>query len=261
MNYIQKFKNWLKRNRNSSNPFLRFGIRVFDAIVSFVRGTRKLIVDPNARAIMCMKLFHPGRTHQTTEATCMNRYPSIFSGCKAYFGDQEEIRILSFGCSTGEEVVTLRQYFPKAEIVGAEINKHSLHVCRQRNMDEKVHFVDSLPEEIQRFAPYDVIFCMAVLQRTPGLIVDKQITNLEKIYPFEKFESQVTELDGYLKESGLMVIHMSQYDFTDTSVAENYVPYGDYNQDYYGSFVFDKESKRKTVLSRRHSVYIKGKNV
>lgn len=257
MKYIQKFKLWLRKNRRSANPLIRGGIRVFDTVVSLIRNTRSLITDPSARSIAHMKLFQSGRTHQTTASTCLNRYPSIFYGTRQYFGDREDLKILSFGCSTGEEVVTLRQYFPKAEIVGAEINKHSLRVCRKRQLDEKIHFVDSLPEEIQKYAPYDAVFCMAVLQRTPGLIAEKNITDLKKIYPFEKFEDQVTQLDGYLKEGGLMVIHMSQYDFPDTAVAKNYTPYGEFHQDHYGPFVFDRQSKRKEQLSRRYSIYIK----
>lgn len=260
MSKIKQFKAWLQRNRKSSNPVLRGGIRIFDACVSFVRTIKGLLTDKNARAIFYMKTFDAGRTHQTTEATCFNRYPGIFFGCKGYFGEKEDIRILSFGCSTGEEVVTLQQYFPQAEIIGAEINRNSLRICRQRKLGERIHFVDSLPEEISKYAPYDAIFCMAVFQRTPGVIAEKNIRDLKKIYPFEKFEEKIVELDSYLNEQGLMVVHMSAYDFTDTKVAGRYKPYGDFNQDHYGPYVFGRDSRKKEKLSRRHSIYIKEKS-
>ena len=52
---------------------------------------------------------------------------------------RQDIKILSYGCSTGEEVLTLRNYFPNAHIIGAEINKHSLAKCRQLPVDEKIN--------------------------------------------------------------------------------------------------------------------------
>ena len=256
---ISQFKAWLKRNRTSSNFFLRWGIKIFDAFVSFVRTIKGLLTNKDTRAIYYNRIFHSKRIHQTTSSTCLNRYPEIFYGCMQYFEGRSDIRILSFGCSTGEEVITLRQYFPDAQIVGAEINKNSLEICRKRKLDDKISFVDSLPEEIQKHAPFDAILCMAVLQRTPGVIAEKGITDLKKIYPFEKFEDQIIELDGYLKPGGLMVVHMSQYDFTDTKLASNYNHYGDYNQDPYGPYVFDFNSKLKAEHTGRHSIFIKNR--
>jgi len=47
-------------------------------------------------------------------------------------------------------------------------------------------------------------FCMAVLQRTPDKITRQGVKSLKKIYPFEKFEKQIIELDNYLKKGGLI---------------------------------------------------------
>ena len=91
------------------------------------------------------------------------------------------------------------------------------------------------------------------------MIADKKITDIKRIYPFEKFENQVVELDQYLNKSGLLIIHMSQYDFSDTVLAPNYEAYGDYNQNYYGSFVFDRDSKIKKKIENRNSIFIKNK--
>ena len=45
--------------------------------------------------------------------------------------------------------------------------------------------------------------CMAVLQRQPHYIEEKGINSLKKIYPFEKFEQQIVELDKSIKPQGL----------------------------------------------------------
>jgi hypothetical protein len=63
---------------------------------------------------------------------------------------------------------------------------------------------------------------MAVLQRTPHLVDADRITSLKKLYPFEKFDRQVNELDSFLKQNGVLVIHHAQYFFRDASVAAKY---------------------------------------
>lgn len=254
---IRRFKLWLKTHRNAKNPLLRWGIWLFDRCVAFVRQGKALLTDRNARAIWYMKTFQRKRVHQTTAATCMDRYPELFTACQEYFSGQKGINILSFGCSTGEEVLSLRQYFPEAVIVGAEINKNSLKICRSLAVDENIHFIDSRPEKLHEHAPYDVIFCMAVFQRTPCQVAQKDIRDLSRIYPFRQFEQQLIELDSFLRPGGLMVIHFSQYDLTDTALAPNYRPLGDYHQNWYGPYVFGPDSKIKENIGHRHSIFIK----
>jgi tRNA G46 methylase TrmB len=74
----------------------------------------------------------PG-SHQLVDWTAPDRYPEIFAAAAAAAPDAR--RILSFGCSTGEECVSLAQYFPKAEIVGAEINVLSLLKAMKKRSD------------------------------------------------------------------------------------------------------------------------------
>ena len=254
---IQRFKNWLARHRRGENKLLRFGIGVFDAVVQFLRVTWKLITNRDTRSIYYNKIFNSKNIHQTTSSTCLDRYPEIFAATRDYFSGKQPPKILSFGCATGEEVLTLRRYFPESEIVGVEINQNSLRICRSRSVDEKVTFLESTPENIAAQGPYDLIFCMAVLQRTPGTIQDKQIRDLKKIYPFEKFQQKVQELDENLNVGGLFVIHMSQYDLPDTNLAPRYHPHGDWNQNYYGPYVFGPDSKIKTITANRHSIFVK----
>jgi hypothetical protein len=62
--------------------------------------------------------------HQISAKTAFNRYPQIFAG--AAHAAPNARRILSFGCSTGEECATLKMYFPQAKVVGADLNPVSL---------------------------------------------------------------------------------------------------------------------------------------
>lgn len=254
---LRSLKNWIKCKRYSKNPIVRFLVeRVLDfsSLLSAIKG---ILTNRQFRAVFFTKLCYPERVHQTTPATALNRFPMIFAACRDYFHEKSDLRILSFGCSTGEEVLTLRHYFPDATIIGAEINKYSLEICRKRKLDDKMIFIESTTDGIARYGPYDAVFCMAVFQRTPESIAEKRITDLSKIYPFHKFEKQVCELDQYIKKNGLIVVHFSQYDFKDTKVASKYRTYGDYNQDHYGPYIFDKNSKLITVRTHRNSIFIK----
>ena len=138
-----KVKEWFKDNYDSKNLIIKSIIRLLYSIKNNLYTINRLCTDKEFRAIFYMKTFKSKQVHQITPLTAMNRYPVIFSACKDYLKDKENINILSYGCSTGEEVVTLREYFNNATIIGAEINSHSLEVCRSRNLDDKIKFIVS----------------------------------------------------------------------------------------------------------------------
>lgn len=101
---------------------------------------------------------------------------------------------------------------------------------------------DSAP--IAALGPFDAIFCMAVLQKTPMRIEVQRIENLKRIYPFEKFDAKVTELDSWLKKDGLLVVHNSQYAVTDAAVGAKYSPLESARHIFDRSLKFDRCSLR-----------------
>ena len=113
----------------------------------------------------------PG-SHQLVDWTAPDRYPEIFAAAAAAAPDAR--RILSFGCSTGEECVSLAQYFPKAENVGAEINVLSLLKAMKKRSD-RIRFVYSSDRILSRLGGFDVVFCMAVL-RAPKAAAPRQLS-------------------------------------------------------------------------------------
>jgi hypothetical protein len=196
--HVAKLKQAFRAQRTSNNPAVRYAL----AVITAAHRTGLFLLDREHRSVVLLKLFNRESVHQTTSLTWMDRYPEIFSTCRAYFTDRKNLTLLSFGCSTGEEVITLRKYFPLAIITGAEINRRSLAMCRNHEIDDRIAFIYSDRIKIALRGPFDAIFCMAVLQRTPHTIIDQGITNLGHIYPFEKFDRQVTELDALLKKGG-----------------------------------------------------------
>jgi len=154
-------------------------------------------------------LLHP-RTHQAKSTTKLNRYPEIFAA--ATKAAPSARKILSFGCSTGEECVTLASYFPTAQIIGADINVlNLLRTFRYRS--ERVRFVYASDRILNRFGSFDAIFCMAVL-RFSG--------RYQAAYPFERFAERVHYLEGLVRPGGLLVIHNSTYRFVDTTHRYDY---------------------------------------
>ena len=252
-----KIRKWFKSNYDSKNLIIKYIIRSLYFVKNILYTIRKICTNKEFRAIFYMSIFKAGKVHQTTPLTCMDRYPVIFSACRDYFKSNKNIKILSYGCSTGEEVLTLRKYFNDANIVGAEINKNSLEICRKLKVDDKITFIESKRNEINKNGKFDLIFCMAVLQRTPDKITRQGVKSLKKIYPFEKFEKQIIKLDKKLNKGGLMVIHFSQYSFADVNISSKYKALGNYNQDDYNSVIFDRNSNLIEKPISRNSIFIK----
>lgn len=151
------------------------------------------------------------RVHQADSSTWPDRYPALFSAAQALLRDRPHARILSFGCSSGEEVVTLRRYFPDAAIVGAEINRHLLRTCRGLPLDGNVTFVTPSAAALAAHGPFDAIFCMAVLTRRPHEVERRGLTDISAFYPFELFSGTVRELASQLTEGGLLIIEHALY--------------------------------------------------
>lgn len=205
---------------------------------------RRALLDPSYRGQLLARVLRARDLHQTTPLTWRDRYPEIFAACRRLLDDCPTPDLLSFGCSTGEEVVTLREYFPTARIVGAEINEHSPAVCRARRLDQGVRFVRSSSTVLSRLAPYDAVFALAVLQRTPERIEGMGIRDLRNLYLFERFDAQISEFDRWLRPGGLLVVHHTQYRFDDATVAPRYERAGGAELVVVDGLKFDRASRR-----------------
>ena len=145
-------------------------------------------------------LLHPG-CHQGPNRTALNRYPEIFAAAAAAAPSAR--RILSFGCSTGEECITLADYFPEAQIIGADINPVVL-LRAMKHRSNRIRFVYASDAILGRYGGFDAVFCMAVLRSTGH-------------YPFDSFEERALFLETLVRPGGLLVIHNSRYRFGDTA--------------------------------------------
>lgn len=177
-----------------------------------------------SRNATLLLLRPPDGLYQPYGTTSNDRYPKIFQKVRERMGDGASLRILSFGCATGEEVFSLRRYFPQATIVGLDINPYNIFVCRSRLRkikDPRIAFSVAGSPANEASASYDAIFAMAVFRHG----------DLNKIPPppnsghrirFADFEQSVADLARCLKPGGLLVIRHAMFRFADTRVASQF---------------------------------------
>ncbi len=175
------------------------------------------------RAETLTRLRFRNRSHQRSTYTSANRYPLVFKACAEYLSSiAPPARLLSFGCSTGEEVATLGHYFPNAAIVGVDINDWSLRQCRKNYKEQRFSFLQRQSQALAAAENFDAIFSMAVFQRTENRTNPENST--AQGFLFEQFAAEIAILHKKLKPGGLFVIDHADFSFMDTGCAKHYTP-------------------------------------
>lgn len=154
--------------------------------------------------------------------TLPDRYPWLFRFAAARLGVHQSLRILSFGCSRGEEVFTLRQYFPSANIKGIDIDPRNIAHCQARARDESagLTFTCAATTRNEPAETYDAIFCLAVL--CLGDLTTSGAKRCDPKLRFEDFERLVADFARCLKPDGLLLLHTTNFRFSDTSAAHDF---------------------------------------
>jgi 2-polyprenyl-3-methyl-5-hydroxy-6-metoxy-1,4-benzoquinol methylase len=173
------------------------------------------------------KLRHYLQEHTTTSE---NRYPDLFKISQNYFSINQEntdylkkLCLLSYGCSTGEEVKTLNDYFPGAQITGVDVNKWCVQKAQQKYKNNNFTFLQNVNgiENIFCELQFDAIFALSVLQHT----INRSSNNdfARKVF-FQDFERKVTKFNKILKPGGLLVIENTDFNFLNTKISSSYYP-------------------------------------
>lgn len=166
------------------------------------------------------------RQFQPYSHTLPDRYPWLFKAVQGALSDAADVRLLSFGCSRGDEVFSLRKYFPTAAIRGIDANPNNIAICTSRVKAaalEGASFKVGSSTESEPAASYDAIFCLAVLCH--GELTNMRARRCDPLIRFADFESQVAGFSRCLKPGGLLLLHTTNFRFCDTEIYTRFVPW------------------------------------
>ena len=200
-------------NINTAAPIARPPLRA-------LRWLWRLAADRVYRNVMWLYFIRPKGAFQPFNDTFDDRYPKIFEFVQATLGAASKIKILSYGCSTGDEVFSLRRYFPRATIKGIDINPGSIAVCRRRlqeTPDANVAFAAAASTTAEASGDYDAIFAMAVLRH--GSLGLPGVTRCDHLIRFDDFARTVADFERCLKPGGLLAIRHSNFRLCDAPAA------------------------------------------
>ncbi|THD35891.1 MAG: hypothetical protein E7773_08045 [Sphingomonas sp.] len=189
--------------------------------MSTLRGAlaraKRYVLDPVARSELVTRVRFAREVHQDVTLSQRDRYPLLFGTARDLLADVPAPTILSFGCSAGEEVLSLQDYIPGATIVGAELNRARLRQCRRLPPHPNRIFVESTAATIAAHGPYDAIFCMAVLTRRPHTVEAENWRSIRDFYPFDRFAGTLGFLASHLRAGGLLVVEHTLYRVEDVA--------------------------------------------
>ncbi len=155
---------------------------------------------------------------QTNNKTFLGRYWTEFNVLSRYHASHKDLRILSFGCATGEELMTLQALFPGATFFGCDTDWSSLQAARALTGRTATVFVSN-EQDILRHGPFDIILCNSVLL-SHTVVRDGQKSGVDPAL----WHDIVSLLDAALVPGGVLQIINSNIPFRYHSLAAGYEP-------------------------------------
>jgi SAM-dependent methyltransferase len=192
-----------------------------------LRSLQRAARDRNFRRdLLWRRLPRPPGVFQVSGDTRDDRYPEIFGFVCDRLDQRPGLRLLSFGCSTGEEVFTLRRYAPNAVIDGIDVNPYRIRTCRERLLsrggDTRIGFTVAATTTHLPDAAYDAIFCMAVLRH--GGLRPGPAPRCDHLIRFEAFDRVTQDFARCLKPGGYLTIVHSNFRFADAAAVGVFDP-------------------------------------
>lgn len=201
---------------------LRSSLRAVPPIRAAIHSLRN-IADPQARAMRHMQRRHADQILQPYPTTFEDRYPEVFTALSAHLWDIASPNILSYGCSDGSEVRSLRRWFPQARITGIDPNAMMIGQARAHlalNPDPGITYIEANTPDVLGDERFDAILAMAVFRH--GALEEGAPDSCTQILPFSRFASSVAALDRHLNTGGWLSIWNAHFRFGDTSIAKGY---------------------------------------
>lgn len=191
-------------------------------LVPVVRLIRRF-TDQQMRALHRLPPAEARLLLQTSPFTLPDRYPAMFGFVRHKLAETPAPRLLSYGCSTGEEAFALRDYFPDAEITAIDINAHSIAKARarlQQRPDSRMHFSQAASPDACPTDLFDAIFCMAVMRH--GALGAELPDRCDHLIDFAAVEALAADLSRCLKPGGYLAIWHANFRFSDMAASADF---------------------------------------
>ncbi|MDT0508008.1 class I SAM-dependent methyltransferase [Novosphingobium sp. MMS21-SN21R] len=209
-------------DENMFTSALRAGLRAVPPIRTAVRSLRDF-ANRESRALVRMYRRHGDQVLQPYPTTFEDRYPAVFGALASRLSHISEPLILSYGCSDGSEVRSLRRWFPHAKIVGLDPNALMIAKARDHlslHPDPGISYVEASSPNSLGDVQFDAILAMAVFRH--GELERTLPASCATILPFDRFARAVEALDRHLKPGGWLSVWNAHFRFADTQTAQNY---------------------------------------
>jgi SAM-dependent methyltransferase len=200
--------------------FIKRSVRQLPGFLT-VKALRDVGRGGDQRHSALLWLRRPRGLFQPYGDTQEDRYPDVFAFVAQHLAGRDA-SILSVGCSTGEEVFSLKRYCPNARVKGLDISPHRIDICTRQAAEFRVadvSFIVAGDAEMEPANHYDAIFAMAVYRH--GGLSDGP-PRCGHLLSFSMFERAVSGLSRSLRPGGLLAIRHANFRFADTAPAADF---------------------------------------
>ncbi|MFL6174151.1 MAG: class I SAM-dependent methyltransferase [Marmoricola sp.] len=177
---------------------------------------KALAVGGERREAAVAIITKPKNLFQPYTTTSANRYPDELAVVARELANDQP-SILSFGCASGEELLSLRAAFPGARIHGVDVNPLAVRAARRRVAGDARITVARGGE-----APpgsYDVVLALAVFRHAA---LNDAPASCAGVLAFADFERTIEGLARCVAPGGVLVLRHANFRFTDTAAAAGF---------------------------------------
>lgn len=178
--------------------------------------------EPRQNAVA--RILRPDNLFQPQGTTAYGRYAEEFAEASEALGTPAT-QILSFGCSSGEELMTLRAQFPSARIRGLDINPVAVRAARRlvqrAGEDGTISVARAGDAAAEPAGHYDLVVALAVFRHAS---LNHAPERCDDVLDFASFERTVAGLSACVRPGGVFMIRHANFRFTDCAVATDYEP-------------------------------------
>lgn len=169
-------------------------------------------------------LTRPAGLMQPDGVTVADRNPRLLRAIQAHLPDRADLSLLSFGCSIGDEVFTLRRLYPTARITGIDISRARIARCRERlpaAEAARTRFVVANSAAGEGLACHDLVVANSVFRHHA---LDNGAVSSARILPFARVEPVMNRLAATVKPGGLFALRHANFRFEDMAAAAEFEP-------------------------------------